>query len=117
MKITKYYNSDVLFESKKETLKETVIEAVEAGADLRDANFRGADLRDANFRGADLGDADFRGADLRGANFRGADLRDADLGGADFYHVKFFGRDGGTKIKESQIAQFHIALGIIVEKD
>ena len=102
MKITKYYNSDVLFESKKETLKETVIEAVEAGADLRDANFRGADLGGANFRGA---------------NLRGADLRDADLGGADFYHVKFFGRDGGTKIKESQIAQFHIALGIIVEKD
>ena len=32
-----------------------------------------ADLTDANLRGADLTDADLRGADLRGADLRGAD--------------------------------------------
>ena len=92
MKITKWYNSDVVYESKKETIKKAVIEAVEAGTDL--------------------GDADLMGADLRGADLRGADLR-----GAKLYRVHFYGRGGETKIKKSQIEQFHTALGIIVEDD
>ena len=102
MKITKWYNSDVVYESKKETIKKAVIEAVEAGTDLGDADLMGADLR-----GADLRDADLMGADLRGADLRGAKL----------YRVHFYGRGGETKIKKSQIEQFHTALGIIVEDD
>jgi hypothetical protein len=105
----------VLFEYEKEdnTIKDTVIKAVEAGADLRGANLGGANLRGAdlggaylggaNLRGADLGDADLggaylrgadlgganlRGANLRGANLRGADLRGANLGGADLEPIK-----------------------------
>ena len=97
MKITKWYNSDVVYESKKETIKKAVIEAVEAGTDLGDADLMGADLR---------------GADLRDADLRGANLRDAKL-----YRVHFYGRGGETKIKKSQIEQFHTALGIIVEDD
>ena len=95
----------VLFEFEKEgnTIKDTVNEAVESGADLvgaylggaylrgadlRGAYLRGADLGGANLcgaylRGADLGGASRRGADLGGANLCGADLRGADLGGAD----------------------------------
>ena len=92
MKITKWYNSDVVYESTKETLGEAVIEAVASGADLR---------------GTDLGGADLRGADLRGTN----------LGGANLGHTKFYGRGGETKIKTSQVAQFHKALGIVVEDD
>ena len=101
MKITKWYNSDVVYESKKETIKEAIIEAVEKGANLRDADLRGADLS-----GANLGYAD-----LMGANLRDADLRDADL-----YHAHFYGRGGKTRITKSQVEQFHEALGIIVEE-
>ena len=69
----------VLFELEKEdnTIKDTIIEAVKRGANLRDADLRGADLR-----GADLIGANLRGANLGYANLRGADLRDADLRGA-----------------------------------
>jgi hypothetical protein len=44
----------VLFEFKKEnnSIKETLIEGIKTGADLRDAYLRGADLTDANLRGA-----------------------------------------------------------------
>ena len=136
---------EVLFESDKITLKEAVEEAVSRNVDLRDAylgdaylrdaclggaNLIGAYLRDAclgdaNLVGADLGGADLgganlegadlRGADLRGANLEGADLRDADLKGADFYHAKFYGRNGNTKIKKNQIDDFLTALGVVVE--
>jgi len=52
-----------------------------------------------------LGDADLRGADLRGAY----------LGDADFYHTKFYGKGGKTKIKKNQVDNFLKALGVIVE--
>ena len=94
------WTDSILFEysSVNNTLAKTVTEALEGGANLRDAdlcdadlrgaNLRDADLRDANLcganlRGANLCDADLRGADLRGANLRGANLRDANLCGAD----------------------------------
>ena len=75
---------NVLFEFSKEnnTIKDTIIEAVKRGANLRGANLHGADLGDADLHGADLGDADLRGAYLHGANLRGAYLGDANLGGA-----------------------------------
>ena len=87
MKIVKWYNSDVVYESKKETIKEAVIEAV--GID----------------------------ANLRGANLQNADLQNADLRDADLYHAHFYGRGGTTKIKRSQIEQFHEALGIVVVEE
>jgi hypothetical protein len=111
MKIIKYYNSDVVYESEKETIREAVIEAVKGGADLGDADLRGANLGGADLRGANLG-----GADLRGANLGGADLRGANLRNANLFHAHFYGRGGKTKIKTYQVAQFHEALGIIVEK-
>ena len=76
------------YESEKNTIKETLLEAIKSKADLRGANLReanlyGADLYGANLYGADLYCADLYGADLRGANLRGADLYGADLYGAD----------------------------------
>ncbi len=68
----------VIWESKRETIKEAVVEK-----NNRDANLRGANLRGANLLGADLLGADLRGADLLGANLRGANLLGADLLGAD----------------------------------
>ena len=59
IEIKNRWTRSVLFEYEKEdnTVKDTVVEAVEKGADLRDAY-----LRDAYLRGAYLGGADLRGA-------------------------------------------------------
>ena len=80
----------ILFELEKEknTVKETLVEAVSKGAYLRGAYLRGAylqgaDLQGADLRGADLQGAYLRGADLQGAYLQGADLQGADLRGAD----------------------------------
>ena len=83
-------NGSVLFESDKETIKEAVVERVNSGADLYEANLYGADLR-------------------------GADLYEADLRGAELDSAKFYGKGGTTKIKKSQLNDFLKALGIIVE--
>ena len=67
----------VLFELEKEsnTIKDTIVEAIKQGADLRSANLYGANLRSADLRSADL-----RSANLRSADLYGADLRSANLG-------------------------------------
>ena len=79
IEIKNRWTGKILFEYSKEdnTMKDTVLEAIKSGADLRDADLRDADLRDADLRGADL-----RGADLHGADLCGADLSSADLSGA-----------------------------------
>ena len=116
-KILKWYdNTSVVYESKKETVREMVVEAVSKDANLRDADLGNANLRGADLGDADLGDADLRDANLRGADLRGANLRDANLGGADLFQTKFYGRGGTTKIKKSQVEAFHVALGVIVEE-
>ena len=81
LQIKSRWAGSVLFEYEKEdnTIKDTLIEAVKGGADLRGADLRGADLSGADLSGADLRGADLRGADLRGAYLRGADLSCADL--------------------------------------
>lgn len=83
------WTGSVLFEYESEdnTIKRTVEEALNSGADLRDADLRdadlcGANLCDANLRGADLRDAYLRDADLRGANLCGAYISSANLRGA-----------------------------------
>ena len=77
------WKTDVLFTSEAESIKDALLEALKAGADLSGANLSGADLSGANLSGANLSGADLRGADLRGADLRGADLSRADLSGAD----------------------------------
>ena len=81
---------NVLFEYEKEsnTIKQTVLEAIKSGADLRFADLIGADLRFADLSGANLSyanlsDANLRFADLIGANLSGADLIGANLSDAD----------------------------------
>ena len=106
---------EALFESEKTTIKEAVEDAVSGGADLEDANLVGADLRDANLVGAYLEDADLEDADLRDANLRDANLVGANLRDADFFHAKFYGRGGNTRIKKNQIDDFLKALGVIAE--
>jgi len=87
LQIKSRFTGSILFEyeSENNTIKETLLEAVKAKANLRGANLRGANLHDANLHDADLRDADLHGANLRVANLYGADLRDADLRGADLH--------------------------------
>ena len=79
LQIKNRFTGPILFEFEKEnnTIRETLIEALNKGA-----NLRGADLQDADLRGADLQGAYLQGAYLQGANLQGADLQDADLQGA-----------------------------------
>ena len=118
----------VLFAYEKEnnTIKDTVVEAVNKGAclegaDLRGAYLEGADLRGENLRGAYLKGADLRGANLRGACLEGADIRGAYLEGADLRGAIIFYTDNNidnisevinnfikdTNIKELSVYENH----------
>ena len=78
MKILNRWTLSIIFENEKETLRETLLDALKEGVNLEDANLRGADLEDANLEDANLRYADLRGANLEGANLEGADLRGAE---------------------------------------
>lgn len=99
IEIKSRFSEKVLFEYEKvdNTVKDTLVEAVKCGANMRFAFLHGADLSGVDLSGAflcgadlfgadlrdtDLSTADMRFADLRCADLRGADLSDADLGGA-----------------------------------
>jgi uncharacterized protein YjbI with pentapeptide repeats len=86
---------DVLFEYERDnnTIKDTLIQAIKQGADLRSADLRSAYLSDANLYGADLRSADLRSADLRSADLRSAYLSDANLYGADLRSAYLYGAD------------------------
>ena len=78
IQIKNRFSLEVIFESKKDTVKEAVREAIVNGTGLRCAK-----LYNANLEGADLEDANLEGANLRGTNLRGANLDNANLEGAD----------------------------------
>jgi hypothetical protein len=70
IKIKSIYGSVLFsFEKKDNTLRDSVLEAIKIGADLRYSNLRSADLSGADLSGADLRRANLSGADLRRANF------------------------------------------------
>ena len=97
IQIKNRFTGNVLFEYEREenTMKDTVVEAVKKGADLRGADLRGADLYGANLCGANLGSANLRCANLRGANLRGANLCGANLGSANLRCANLRGADLG----------------------
>ena len=91
----------LLFEHEVEdnTIKKTLEEAVNSGA-----NLGGANLGDADLGGANLGDAYLRGADLRGADLRGADLGGANLGGANLGGADLRGANlGGANLGDAYL--------------
>jgi hypothetical protein len=92
--IKRIYDGTVLFSHDSVSVKETLLAAIAAGADLRSADLRGVDLQDTNLRGANLQDADLRGAYLRGANLQDADLRGANLQDANLRDVDLRGAKG-----------------------
>ena len=76
IQIKNRYDGSIIFEHECEnnTVKETLIQSIKKGANLRGANLQGANLQGANLRGADL-----QGANLQGANLQGADLQGANI--------------------------------------
>lgn len=112
MEIKHRITEKVLYESKKETIREALIEAVNKGADLQGADLRWADLEGADMQGADLQGADLRGtylrgaylqgADLQGANLEWADLQGANLEGAYLFKMKISEKEKEQIIKELQ---------------
>ena len=95
IEIKNRWTGTIIFEYEKEnnTIKDTLLEAIKSGADLRSADLRsaylrGADLSSAYLRGADLSSADLRSANLSGADLSSAYLRSADLSSADLRSAK-----------------------------
>jgi uncharacterized protein YjbI with pentapeptide repeats len=82
IKIVHRYTKAVLFDSKKKTIKNALVEAINSGANLFGADLSRADLSGANLSGANLFGADLSRADLSRAYLSGADLSRADLSGA-----------------------------------
>ncbi len=74
-------------------VREAVVAAAKAGADLSGANLSGAYLSGANLTSADLTSAYLSGADLRGANLTSAYLRGANLSGARLTYAYLSGAD------------------------
>ena len=115
---SRWFVDKVLFsyESDDNSMKKTLEEAQNSGANLRGADLYGADLRGANLYGADLRGADLRGADLRGADLRGTNLRGANLRGADLYGADLRGADlyganlRGANLRGAKNADYAIAL-------
>ena len=103
--IKNWKDGSEIYVSKADNVREAVIEAVENGAELREANLYGAELS-----GAELHGAEFYKANLCEAKFYGAELRGADLHGA-----KFYGKGGTVKLKKNQVEHFLNALGFMVE--
>ena len=83
MKILNRYTKEIIFECNKETMKETVMEAVKVRANLSKA-----DLSEANLSKANLSKADLSEADLSWANLSEADLSWTKLCNANFSHTK-----------------------------
>ena len=103
-------SGQLLFEYEKEdnTVKDTLLKAIERetdlyNANLRDADLKGIDLRDADLRDADLYSANLCNAILCGINLYGAnlfsatlcnaDLRDASLRSADLHNADLHNAD------------------------
>ena len=104
----KLLSGEVLFEY-KDTIKNTLIEAVKRGANLRGANLGGANLGGANLGGAYLEGAYLRGAYLRGANLRGAYLGDADLGGTNLESANLRGAYlGGANLGDANLRDAYL---------
>jgi len=94
VKILNRWTDAVLYASKTaESVRDALLEALKANADLSWANLREADLRGANLSDANLGGADLRGADLRDANLSDANLSGAYLSGADLRGAYLSGAD------------------------
>ncbi len=68
MEIKNRYTGEVIFSNNSDNIKDTLLNAIKEGIDLREADLNGANLRGADLNGANLNGANLNGADLNGAN-------------------------------------------------
>jgi len=108
------------YEKKNNTIRETLIKAVNSGADLHGADLSDAHLRGADLHGADLHGAHLRGADLSDAHLHGADLSDADLHGAHLHGAHLSDAEyKGLKIRKIAVFSYiykYVAMPIITKE-
>ena len=102
MDIKRIRDGAVLFSAAVTTVKDLVMAAVVAGANLYGADLYGANLSGANLSRANLSGANLYGANLYGADLYGADLRGANLSGATLYGANLY---GAKEISQIGIAQ------------
>ena len=105
LEIKHHLTGEVLFEYEKEdnTIKDTLMEAIKKGVDLRNAdlccyNLRGINLCDVdlfgvNLSGSDLTDADLSGSNLCGAYMFNTMLHDTKLCYTDLIGVHLYGSE------------------------
>ena len=130
VEIKRWDNSEVIFTSTKQRMKEAVEEAVSKGVSLAYANLRFADLSHTYLSYADLSHAylsytDLSNTDLRFANLSNAylshadlhntDLYNTNLSHADLYNAYLYGKEGTQKLTKDQVPDFLKALGFIIE--
>ena len=87
------FTSGVMFTSTNEnqTLREFILELIEAKKNLSGANLSGANLSRADLSGANLSGANLYGANLSWANLSGANLSGANLSWANLYWANLSG--------------------------
>ena len=108
MQIKNRDTGEIIYEDDRETMRETVENAIAVKIKMENVDLRGADLRGCNMNGcripySDFSGCDFRGADLFGAylrgsrfngsDFRGCDMREADVTDSDFSYCDLCGAD------------------------
>jgi uncharacterized protein YjbI with pentapeptide repeats len=93
MKTLHRYTNACLWEGEAATMRDAVIAATKAGANLSWASLSGADLSWANLSWASLSWASLSWANLSGANLYRADLSGASLSGASLYRADLSGAD------------------------
>ena len=79
IEIKNRWTGSVIYSSKKETLKEAVIEAVEKKISFKYADLEYVNLKHTNLKHTNLRFANLKYADLEYANLKNADLKYADL--------------------------------------
>src|SRR6186713_49028 len=107
IEIKSRFTGKILFSYEKEnnTIKDTVLKALEDGANLVRANLYGANLDGANLVRANLDGANLYGANLDGANLDGANLDGANLYGANLDGANLDGAnlDGANLVRANLV--------------
>ena len=93
MDLFNHITKEVIFSAEVPSVKDLLLAAIVAKANLSGADLSGANLSWADLYRANLYRADLSGADLSGANLSGADLSGANLYRANLYRANLSGAD------------------------
>jgi len=85
IEIKNRWTGAIIFELETEnnSIKKTLLKAIEEKKDLSDSNLSGSNLRGSNLRDSNLSGSDLRDSDLSDSNLSGSNLSDSNLSGSD----------------------------------